>query len=245
MSLSPLENKLSCYASLTAEERALLARIFRDRGKVERKSNIISAGDNARFLHVILDGWAARYEVLDNGARQITAFLLPGDFCDIHVAVLGHMDHGIVALTDCRVAYADAAEVEHVTRSTPTLTRAFWWTTLVDVAILRQWIINNGRRTAVQAIAHLLCELHARMTMAGQVTEATFSLPLTQEELADATGMTVVHMNRVLQQLRSAGLIEKSQKTLTVVDVAALREAAGFDDAYLHLGIRSSIAKFA
>ena len=110
-----------------------------------------------------------------------------------------------------------------------------WWSTLVDQSILREWVLNVGRRNAFERVGHLLCELHFRMKRVGLVDDGRLSLPLTQEELADATGLTAVHMNRTIQHLRSDGLIELGQGTLTLLDVAALQEAAGFDPSYLHV----------
>lgn len=235
MSPNPLVAKLSCFGPLPTSDQLMLEQIFKERGTVERKRDVISMGDSTRFVHLVLDGWAARYKILPNGGRQITAFLLPGDLCDIHVAILGSMDHGIVALTDCRIAYADPQDIERLTTTTPGLTRALWGAALLDAAILRQWVVSNGRRSAVDAVAHLICELHGRLMMVRLADDSGFHLPLTQEELADATGVTTVHMNRVLHQLRQTGLIERDQKTLVVPDVQALRKAAGFDIAYLHL----------
>ena len=186
-------------------------------------------------MHLIIEGWAARYKILRDGSRQIVAFLLPGDFCDLHVAILGHMDHAIVAITECQVAFIPSADVDELTSRHSSLTKALWWGTLVDEAVLRSWIVNNGRRNAEAAIAHLLCELHARMQLIGRADSDCLAMPLTQEELADATGLTPVHTNRMLQSLRKAGLIELSDRMLTVLDVPGLRNLAGFDPDYLHL----------
>ena len=178
---------------------------------------------------------------MPNGLRQIVAILIPGDFLDIHVTVLGQMDHSVVALTRCRVAYVPSERLDRLTSQDNGLTKALWWSTLVDEAVLRSWIVNAGRRDAYQRIAHLLCEMHVRMNMIGLVTGDRFDLPLTQEELADATALTPVHTNRTLQRLRGEGLIKLGGRVLTVLDVARLREAAGFDPNYLHIERRVRI----
>jgi CRP-like cAMP-binding protein len=170
-----------------------------------------------------------------NGGRQITALLIPGDFLDLHVTVLGEMDHGILALTPCKLAYLDAAALDRATGENARLARALWWSTLVDEGVLRQWVVNVGRRDAFERIAHLLCELHARMKMVGLVEDGQLELPLTQEEIADATGLTSVHANRTLQRLRKAGLIEIGAGRLHVLQISALQKAAGFDPSYLHI----------
>jgi CRP-like cAMP-binding protein len=184
----------------------------------------------------MVEGWAARAEILKDGGRQITAILLPGDFCDLHVTILGEMDHDIVALTDARVAYVPHKAMEELPAMRPELGRALWWATLVDEAVLRSWISNIGRRDAYQRLAHLFCELHARLKLVGLVEGDRFDLPMTQEVLADAQGLTPVHVNRTLQALRGEGLIELSERMLTILDVARLHKAAGFDPSYLHRG---------
>ena len=232
---SALLKKLEIFASLSEAERTMFGTLSKDVRTVAARRNIIRDGERPEHLHLIVEGWAARYKLLADGSRQIVAFLIPGDFCDLHVMLLGKMDHGIQALTECRVAYLPSADVAQMTAGQNGLTRALWLSTLVDEAVLRSWIINNGRREAYGRVAHLLCELHLRMTIVGLVERNHFDLPLTQEDLADAAGLTPVHTNRVLQRLRKAGLIELGGRALTVLDVDAIRRAAGFDPSYLHI----------
>jgi CRP-like cAMP-binding protein len=235
MQQHPLLARLGTFADLSIDEKELLANLTADVRPFKARDHIIREGERPDQVHLIVDGWAAREKILPDGSRQIVAFLLPGDFCDLHVAVLGRMDHGIVALTACRVAFIASAEMDELTSHHNSLTRALWWGTLVDEAVLRCWVVNNGRRDAHERIAHLLCELHLRLKLIGLVSDGRFDLPLTQEEIADATGLTPVHTNRILQRLRREGLIELHGRVLTVLDVAALRRAAGFDPAYLHI----------
>jgi CRP-like cAMP-binding protein len=145
------------------------------------------------------------------------------------------MDHGIVALTPAAVAFIPHAVIEQLPLRRPELARALWWATLVDEAVLRAWIVNIGRRDAFEGVAHLLCELHVRLRHVGLVQDHSFDLPLTQEDLADALGLTPVHTNRVLQRLRSEGLITLRGGHLTILDAEGLRRAAGFDPNYLHV----------
>jgi CRP-like cAMP-binding protein len=188
----------------------------------------------------MLSGWAARYKSLRDGSRQIVDFVIPGDFCDLHVALLSEMDHGIVALTKCTVARIDEDEIAKLTSENNRIVRAMWWSTLVDQGVLREWVLNVGRRDAYERLGHLLCELHFRMKRAGLVQDNQLALPLTQEQLADATGLTSVHVNRTLQRLRGEKLVKIGRGQLTLVDVSALQDAAGFDPAYLHVKRRIS-----
>ena len=203
--------------------------------RIDAHQDIIREGASPDHVHLILDGWAARYKIVPDGARQITAFLIPGDFCDAHVTILRQMDHGITALTPATVAYIPQAAFEALPLGRPELARALWWATLVDEAVLRSWIVNLGRRDAHEGVAHLLCELEVRLRHVGLVQDDRFDLPLTQETLADALGLTAVHTNRVLQRLRSEGLIVLEAGALTILDPAGLRRAAGFDPNYLHV----------
>lgn len=238
MAALPLIAKLRATSDISDEDAGRLSEICASTTTIARKADIISEGVRPRFMHLIRDGWAARYRILPNGSRQITALLIPGDFCDLHVTVLAAMDHGITAITECRVACVDPETLDRLIADRPAIARAMWRSTLVDEAVLREWIVNVGRRTALEPIAHLLSELHLRMRIVGLVDGDCFHLPLTQEELGDATGLTAVHVNRTLGELRSRGLIEHGERKLTVVDVAHLRRLAGFSPNYFHLHAR-------
>jgi len=238
---NPVIAKLATVADLRDSDVEKLAALCNDLRTVQGKRDILSEGERPDHVHVIIEGWAARYKTLRDGSRQIVAYLIPGDFCDLHVAVLGHMDHGIVALTDCRIAYIPSGALDALTSDHNGLTKALWWATLVDEAVLREWVLNVGHRDAYERIAHLLCEMHARMKMVGLVEDGRLALPLTQDQLADTTGLTPVHVNRTLQRLRNENLIEIGKGMLTILDVNALRTAAGFNGDYLHIQRRSPI----
>ncbi len=239
MPISALLRKLRIFADLDSEEIALLNELTSDVRTTPAKRDIISESERPEDVQLILEGWAARYKMFPDGSRQITAFLIPGDFCDLHVTILGKMDHSIMALTPCKVAWLASDRLDRLTAEHPRLTRALWWGTLLDEAILRAWIVNLGRRDAYERIAHLLCELHARMAIVGLVQDNRLDLPVTQEELADATGLTAVHVNRTLQRLRGDDLIELSGRVLTLKDAEGLKRTADFDPTYLHLARRA------
>lgn len=232
----PLIRKLETAERLTSSEVHRVLDLCRSIQTVARRTNIVSEGERPDHVHIVLDGWAARATVRKNGTRQFTAFLLPGDFCDIHATSLSMMDHDIFAITDCQIAYADKRDIDAVIMSTPVLKRALWRSTLLDEAILRRWIVNNSSGDARTTIAHLFCELHLRMRAVGLVHgDAEFALPLTQEELADATGMTTVHANRTLKKLTAEGLVQVGGGRIAIPDVNALRRTCGFNPNYLHM----------
>jgi CRP-like cAMP-binding protein len=231
---SRLVRKLETLAALPREDRDALAALgCRARDLAPRRS-IIREGDRPEHVHLMVEGWAARYKLLPDGARQITAFLIPGDFCDLHVTILDEMDHSISTLTRARVAYIPRDRMEELT-GRPHIARAFWWATLVDEAVLRAWVVNIGRRDAYEAIGHLMCELYLRMRNVGLAADHSYELPLTQEELGDTLGLTPVHVNRVLQRMRSDGLISLERSALIILDYRRLEEASGFNPNYLHL----------
>lgn len=229
--------KLSAAADLAEEDKEALRALCSQVREFAGKRDIIGEGEKPENVHLMLEGWGARYKVVEDGSRQITAFLLPGDFCDVHVPILGEMDHGILALTAAKVALIAHDRITELPRKRPELGRALWWATLVDEAVLRSWIVNIGRREAAQRVAHLFCELHARMKLVGLVEDDQFDLPLTQEVIADALGLTPVHVNRTLQHLRADNLIVLKGGELTILDVEGLKRLAGFDDNYLHRGL--------
>jgi CRP-like cAMP-binding protein len=233
-SVSPLISKLETVARLSEEDRAALVTLCDEPRGMGARRNVIREGERPDHVHLMVEGWAARYKLLADGTRQITAFLIPGDFCDLHVTILGEMDHSIITLTRAKVAYIPRSQMEALTER-PGLVKAFWWTTLVDEAVLRAWIVNVGRRDAFEAIGHLMCELYVRMKNIGLADDHCFELPLTQEELADALGLTPVHVNRVLQRMRAEELITFKSGLLTILDYRQLESASGFNSNYLHI----------
>lgn len=237
-SRSALVTKLETVARLTEEDRSALVALGDDPREMGARRNVIREGERPDHVHLMVEGWAARYKLLADGTRQITAFLIPGDFCDLHVTILGEMDHSITTLTRAKVAYIPRSKMDALTER-PRLTKAFWWATLVDEAVLRAWIVNVGRREAFEAIAHLMCELYVRMKNVGLTDGHCFDLPLTQEELGDALGLTPVHVNRVLQRMRGDELISFKGGVLTIHDYRRLEAASGFNSNYLHIAQRA------
>lgn len=227
-----LLKKLGHFGELDRSEVELLDSLTNDVRCVAPKKDIVSEGMRPTHLHVILHGWAARYRMLPNGTRQITAFLIPGDFCDLHASIL-KLDHNVAALSACKVACIASDEFDRLTATHPRLTRSMLRCTLQNEAILREWIVNIGRRTSYERIAHLLCELRCRLSAVGLVLYDRFDFPVTQTDLADAAGLTAVHVNRVIRRLRTNDLIRLAGNVVTLKDVAALEKVAGFDPRYL------------
>jgi CRP-like cAMP-binding protein len=230
--------KLSSFVDFCDAEREELEALTRSAKWYRQGTTLIHDGDRPENVFLLMDGWACREKTIDSGARQIVAYLIPGDLCDPHVFILAKMDHAISLLSDARVVSIPKQTIINLTDRRPRIARALWWATLVDEAVLRHWLVNIGQRDAFDSVAHLFCELWERMNQVGLTRGGSFSLPLTQEQLADTMGMTSVHVNRVLQRMRAAGLITMESKTLTIHDVARLRELGDFDPGYLHLNRR-------
>lgn len=163
---NPLLKKFQKIVSLSQEDNDALAAMCDETRDLNEGEDIICDGDQTEHVHLVLEGWAYRYKVLEDGSRQITAFLIPGDFCDMHVAVLGEMDHNIGTLTPAKIAYIPHDCINELVER-PQIARAFWWATLVDEAVLRAWIVNLGGRDAYHRIAHMICELHLRLESIG------------------------------------------------------------------------------
>ena len=235
---SALIRKLSAFAKLNEAQQAMLSATCGDVRVLPAKTDLMREGDRPEFLHLIMEGWAARYKTLPDGSQQIVGFPLPGDFLNAPVTIVGHMDHSVRTVTRCTMTTVKDDRLQALLSEDRLLEQAFRWSTLVEEATLRSWIVNLGRRDAYERIAHLFCEIHDRLGLVGLVQSGRFDFPLTQTEIADAVGLTAVHTNRTLQRLRADKLIETSHKCLTVLDLVALQKAAGFDPNFLQIDRR-------
>jgi CRP-like cAMP-binding protein len=232
--LNLLARKLENFVPLSAEDKRLLDNVVRQPRRVAANEIIVAEGEAPNDVHLILEGFACRYKLLEDGTRQIVAYLVPGDMCDLHVFILREMDHTIAALSPCAVVDIPRPEVIALTER-PAIARALWWATLVDEGTLREWVLNVGRRPAEERVGHLLCELLFRLKSVGLADGASYELPLTQSELADTVSISSVHMNRVLQRLRRKKLITLRSGNLVILDTERLQELSGFNPNYLHL----------
>lgn len=184
---------------------------------------------------LLLDGFIERYKDVADGRRQILAIHIPGDFVDLHSYPLKRLEHSVAALTEVKVALFPHAAVRALTERSATLTELLWRSTLVDAAINREWIISVGSRRAAARLAHLFCEMHVRLGRIGLAEDTRYALPLTQVDLADATGLTAVHANRMLREMREQGLVRFRQGMVDLLDLPRLRDLANFDPSYLFL----------
>lgn len=182
---------------------------------------------------LLLEGFVERYRDTPEGRRQILAIHIPGDFVDLHSYPLKRLEHSVAALTDVKVALFPHPAIRALTAQSATLTELLWRSTLIDAAINREWIVSVGARSAVVRLAHLFCEMYVRLERIGLAPDRTFALPLTQVDLSDATGLTAVHANRMLRQLREQGLVAFRHGEVEILDWDALRAFADFDPAYL------------
>lgn len=232
-----LVRKLCAVADMPADAiRAVRSLPLRVKDLVEG-ADVVSEGDRPSECCLLVEGWIARYKVLQHGQRQIFSFHIPGDIPDLQSLHLKTMDHSLCALTAARVAYIPHAALAEAMRSHPALLAACWRDTLVDAAVFREWMAGIGRRSAYQRIAHLFCELYVRLRTVGLNEDRGFPLAITQVEIADALGLTSVHVNRVLKELRTDGLIETSGRHLRILDWEGLQAGGDFDPTYLHLRV--------
>lgn len=232
----PLIEGFRNFMTLSGDEEARLRLLSQHRAHTKpARRDLIHEGAPPRVVYLILSGWACRHKTLADGRRQLLQFLIPGDLCDIHNEVLGEMDHSIGAVTELRYAEIPHAVVRELERDFPDLRRALWRHAMTAIAIQREWTTNLGQRSAFERLGHLFCELFLRLRAVGLTSGSSCDMPVTQTDLADATGLTSVHVNRTLQDLRKGGLIVLEHRRLTIPDLAALQESALFTPDYLHL----------
>ena len=234
--LSPMLRKLKLWAKLDPDDEQLLLGLPHKLIKIRKNQALITEGDDVSHCWLLCSGFCVRYKIVGDGGRQIVSIHMMGDFVDLQNAMLGVADHGVQSLTECTMAMVPIAAIRQLTRSRPQINDALWFDTLVDGSIFREWVANVGRRNAPQRVAHLLCEFALKLDAIGLGEQLNYELPMTQEQLADATGLTSVHVNRVLQALAQDGLIERATpKSVVIGDWTRLAEAGDFNRAYLHL----------
>ena len=234
--LAPMLRKLEYYHSLGKDDCAALMELpFRMR-TFERYHFAIRERDVAKDACVLLSGFAVRSKMVANGSRQIVAIHMTGEVVDFQNALLKVADHSVQMLTSGRIAMIPREALFSLAFERPAIGRALWADTMVDASIYREWIANIGRRDARTRIAHLLCEFSLRLKVAGLGEATGYELPMTQEQLGDATGLTSVHVNRTIKTLEKDGLIDRSNpRSIFIGDWRKLAEVGDFDSGYLHL----------
>lgn len=206
---------------------------------VRADTMIIHSGEELSSCSILLNGWAARSKDLPSGERQVTELHVAGDFLDMHGFTLKCLDHDVLALTDCAIGVVPHQRLAQIMERFPRLSRAFWFSTNVHAAITRELALSLGQRTALARMAHLFCELRYRLGVVGRTKTDGYEFPLTQRELSECLGLTVVHVNRTLQALRGRGLVEFENRRVSILDRAGLEGVAEFDPSYLYLDRRT------
>jgi len=196
---------------------------------------LVKAGQPLTVSMLILDGWLVRSKDLPSGERQVMEIHLPGDFADLHGFTLKQLDHDLIAITECVIGYVPHERLMELTEKHPRLARIYWLSTNIDAAITREMALSLGQRSAISRMAHLFCELHTRLAIIGRTDGDTFEFPLTQRELGECLGLTVVHVNRTLQELRRRGPVRAENRHVTITDRRGLEDVAEFDPTYLQL----------
>ena len=197
--------------------------------------DIVRQGERPNVSTLVISGVTARYSTVEDGGRQITGLHIAGDFVDLHSFPLQHMDHSVTAITACEVVTFPHKGLMAITEAYPHLTRVLWLLTLLDGAVHRQWMVAKGRLTADEHMAHLFCEQFVRAQTAGLARAQRYWFPLTQVQLGDALGLSIVHTNRTLQRLRRTGALDWQDGTVEIFNWPLLRELGQFDPSYLHL----------
>lgn len=196
---------------------------------------VLRDGETPGECCLIADGFCFRAKTVADGKRQILSIHIPGDLPNLQNLHFATVDHDLVALSDCTLALIGRKALKDLIRERPSVGDLFWRDTLVDAAISREWIVNVGQRSTYNRLAHLIVELRERLRLVGRVIDNTFAIPLTQEQLGEAMGVTSVHTNRILRDLRIDGVLELQRGTVKILNEAKLQELAQFDGRYLHL----------
>ncbi len=227
--------KLQHWVNFSDDDRdALLALPYTLR-TIDAQDYVVRDGDRTTQCCLLLSGFVYRHKIVADGGRQIFAIHMKGDLVDLQNSILAVADHNVQALTTAEVALIPREAIRRLAHEHPAVGEAMWHDTLVDGAVFREWIANVGRRDARTRIAHLLCEFAVRLEWAGIGGQTDYELPMTQEQLADCTGLTSVHVNRMLKSLSDDGLISRTKRAVSIDDWNRLAAAGDFGSAYLHM----------
>ncbi len=230
-----LIRKLRSISPLTDDEMQCLATLPLSTRNFGADQDIIREGDRPSECCLIVEGFACRYKVTDSGKRQIFSFHMAGDIPDLQSLHLSVMDHSLMTMTPSKLAFIPHESLTRLMHQCPRVADVLWRDTLIDAAVFREWMMGIGRRSAETRIAHLLCEVLVRMRAVGLADGDACELPVTQAELGDALGLSTVHVNRSLQELRGKGLITLRGNILTAENWDGLKKIGEFDPTYLHL----------
>ena len=233
--LNRLLAKLESLAPLSSEAREAVMRLPVSVRTLPARQDIAREGERPDACCVVVDGWVCRYKLLEDGRRQIFSLHVPGDTPDLQSLHLPVLDHSVCAITPTIAGMIPHESLRETIRAFPELAELLWRDTLVDAGIFREWMLGIGRRSSEEHVAHLICELYAKLHAIGQASSLQFTLPITQIDLADIIGVSDVHANRIVQALRRTGLIVWEGRQVEIKDWAGLKRFGGFDQTYLHL----------
>ena len=226
--------KLERLGTLTDADREAIAGLPHTLQRGRASQYIVRERDRVNSCAILLTGYACRHKTTSEGGRQIVSFHLAGDVLDLQNLLVPVADHNIQTITEATWAVVSADALRKVMRASTTIMEALWRDTLIDGAIFREWVLNVGRRDAKSRVAHMLCEFARRREQAGLGSPERFELPMSQEQIADATGLTPVHVNRMLHALAADGIISRDKRLVDILDWKRMRRVADFDPAYLH-----------
>lgn len=227
--------KLRVRDEVSAGEEEILRGLISEVRTVGTDQVVVRADLDLTECNLLIDGIMCRYKDLASGERQISELHVPGDFVDLHSFPLKKLDHSVLALVPSRFAVVPHDRILRVTEEHPHVARLLWLSTTLDAAIHREWVLSLGRRTAIARIAHLFCELHVRLGVVGLADQEGFSLPLTQQDLAECLGLTPVHLNRVLGALKAEEAVTFQRGRVRLHDLPRLRQIAEFTPDYLYV----------
>ncbi len=231
----PLLKRLRLTAGIAEKEeqaiRQLPVRVRETRGG----ETIVASGSRPSLCCIVIDGFVQRSKIVSEDRRQILSFHQPGDIPDLQSLYLHVLDHEVITLGDCVLGFIPHSALRALIKANSNVAEALWRDTLLDAAVFREWICNVGQRAADSRLAHLILEIHTRLTTIDRVKGSSFHFPVTQALLADAIGTSAVHVNRVIQELRTKELLEIERGEITILDQEGLRKLADFDPLYLHL----------
>ncbi len=234
-SLSMLIRKLESIAPLSDEERRVIQHLPVTTYNLNARQDILRDGDQPTHCCLIVDGWACRYKLLNAGRRQILSFHIPGDILDLQSLHVPTMDHSLTTLTKAVIAFIPHESLRELIADFPSIAAMLWRDSLIDAGIFREWLVSLGRRSAFEHVAHLFCELYLKLQAVGLAGDYRCPMPITQADLADALGLTSVHLNRVLQEMRGQTLITLRKRMLVIEAWDELLRISEFDPTYLQL----------
>lgn len=237
LSIERVLKRLETRGPLSDEDRAAVRALPFTPRTLDSSGYLVREGDPPEICAVLLTGFAYRHKVTGAGERQIMSVHMPGEFLDLQNSFLEVADHNVQVLTRCEVATVPVSALRKLAHDYPRVGRAMWIETLIDAAIFREWIVNVGRRDSLSRISHLLCELALRLEEAGLARDNRYEMPMTQEQIADCTGLTPVHVNRVLKELGRLGVIERERRSVAILQWDQLQEIGDFNTRYLHMEV--------